>query len=114
MEELGMMDQAARFYQTAVSKNSYNPDALAGLQRAGQWVLNDYLRQFDEFRMAHNRARAVVVFEEAEAYASKIEKLGVRLVFLESARTAFDRSISCSANAYMPSMRFSISRPQIT
>ena len=41
MEELGMMDQAARFYQTAVSKNSYNPDALAGLQRAGQWVLND-------------------------------------------------------------------------
>ena len=91
MEELGMMDQAARFYQTAVSKNSYNPDALAGLQRAGQWVLNDYLRQFDEFRMAHNRARAVVVFEEAEAYASKIEKLGVRLVFLESARTAFEQ-----------------------
>ena len=50
-----MMDQAARFYQTAVIKNSYNPDALAGLQRAGQWVLNDYLRQFDEFILCNVR-----------------------------------------------------------
>jgi len=91
MEQLGMMDQAASFYQTAVIKNRNNTDALAGLQRSGQWVLNDRLREFDESRMAHNRARAVLAFEEAEAFASKIEKLGIRLVFLESARLAFEQ-----------------------
>ena len=48
MEEVGMMQQAANFYLTAVSKDPYNTDGLAGLQRAGQWVLNDHLSRFDQ------------------------------------------------------------------
>ena len=36
MEEVGMMQQAANFYYTAVTKDAYNTDALAGLQRAGR------------------------------------------------------------------------------
>ena len=56
MEEVGMMQQAANFYYTAVTKDAHNTDALAGMQRAGQWVLNDYLARFDEARLAGNRA----------------------------------------------------------
>ena len=91
MEEVGMMDQAANFFYTAVLKNPMNTDALAGMQRAGQWVLNDRLRVFDEARMVKDRARAVAAYEEAEAYYAKIEKLGIRLLFMESARTAYEQ-----------------------
>ena len=91
MEEVGMMPQAASFYYTAVQKKPTNTDALAGLQRAGQWVLNDHLRQFDEARMANDRARAVAAFEAAEAYDAKVAKLGIRLLFMESARQAYEQ-----------------------
>lgn len=91
MEEVGMMDQAANFYYTAVLKNRNNTDALAGMQRAGQWVLNDHLRQFDEARVSKDRARAVAEYELAEAYHQKIERLGVRLLFMESARSAYEQ-----------------------
>ena len=91
MEEVGMMSQAASFYYTAVHKKATNTDALAGLQRAGQWVLNDHLRQFDEARMANNRARAVAAFEAAEAYNNRLAKLGIRLLFMESARQAYEQ-----------------------
>ena len=89
MEEVGMMPQAANFFYTAVQKKPTNTDALAGLQRAGQWVLNDHLRQFDEARMANDRARAVAAFEAAEAYDARVARLGIRLLFIESARQAY-------------------------
>ena len=91
MEEVGMMTQAAGFYYTAVQKKATNTEALAGLQRAGQWVLNDHLRQFDEARMANDRARAVAAFEAAEAYNARVTKLGIRLLFMESARQAYEQ-----------------------
>lgn len=91
MEEVGMMSQAASFYYTAVQKKATNTDALAGLQRAGQWVLNDHLLQFDEARMAYDRARAVAAFEAAEAYNNRVAKLGIRLLFVESARQAYEQ-----------------------
>ena len=90
MEEVGMMPQAASFYYTAVQKKPTNTDALAGLQRAGQWVLNDHLRQFDEARMSNDRARAVAAFEAAKAYNARVAKLGIRLLFMESARQAYE------------------------
>lgn len=90
MEEVGMMPQAASFYYTAVQKKPTNTDALAGLQRAGQWVLNDHLRQFDEARMSNDRARAVAAFEAAEAYNARVAKLGIRLLFMESSRQAYE------------------------
>jgi tetratricopeptide (TPR) repeat protein len=91
MEEVGMMTQAAGFYYTAVQKKATNTEALAGLQRAGQWVLNDHLKQFDEARMANDRARAVAAFEAAEAYNTRVAKLGIRLLFMESARQAYEQ-----------------------
>ena len=84
-------DVGRQFYYTAVQKKATNTDALAGLQRAGQWVLNDHLRQFDEARMANDRARAVAAFEAAEAYNNRVAKLGIRLLFMESARQAYEQ-----------------------
>lgn len=91
MEEVGMMQQAANFYYTAVTKDAYNPDALAGMQRAGQWVLNDYLARFDEARLAGNRGSAVSAFEKAKAYQNKVERLGIGLLILSETEAAYIR-----------------------
>ena len=91
MEEVGMMPQAANFYYTAVTKDAYNTDALAGLQRAGQWVLNDHLARFDEARLAGNRGTAVSAFETAKAYQNKVERLGIGLLILSETEAAYNR-----------------------
>jgi tetratricopeptide (TPR) repeat protein len=91
MEEVGMMQQAANFYYTAVTKDAYNADALAGLQRAGQWVLNDHLARFDEARLAGNRGTAVSAFERAKAYQNKLERLGIGLLILSETEAAYNR-----------------------
>lgn len=91
MEEVGMMPQAANFYYTAVTKDAYNTDALAGLQRAGQWVLNDHLARFDEARLAGNRGTAVSAFERAKAYQNKVERLGIGLLILSETEAAYNR-----------------------
>jgi tetratricopeptide (TPR) repeat protein len=91
MEEVGMMQQAANFYYTAVTKDGYNADALAGLQRAGQWVLNDHLARFDEARLAGNRGTAVSAFERAKAYQNKVERLGIGLLILSETEAAYNR-----------------------
>ena len=91
MEEVGMMSQAANFYFTAVSKDPYNTDGLAGLQRAGQWVLNDHLARFDEARLAGNRAVAVAAFEKAKTYQTKVERLGIGLLILGDTEAAYNR-----------------------
>jgi tetratricopeptide (TPR) repeat protein len=91
MEEVGMMQQAANFYYTAVTKDAYNTDALAGLQRAGQWVLNDHLARFDEARLAGNRGTAVSAFERAKAYQNKLERLGIGLLILSETEAAYNR-----------------------
>lgn len=86
-----MMQQAANFYYTAVTKDAYNADALAGLQRAGQWVLNDHLARFDEARLAGNRGTAVSAFERAKAYQNKVERLGIGLLILSETEAAYNR-----------------------
>ena len=91
MEEAGMMLQAANFYYTAVNRDKYNTDGLAGLQRSGQWVLNDHLARFDEARMAGNRAAAVSAYEKAKAYQSKVERVGINLLILSETEAAFNR-----------------------
>lgn len=88
-EELGLMSQAANFYYAAVSKDRQNPEALARLQSAGQWVLNDYIRVFEDARKVGNRSNAVAAFESAEAYFRKLEAFDVRLLFPESAQRAY-------------------------
>jgi tetratricopeptide (TPR) repeat protein len=89
MEEVGMMEQAGNYYYSAVMRDRSNPEALAAMQRAGQWVLNDHIRAFDDARLAGNREGAVASYEQAEAYFEKIEKINVRLLFPESAKYAY-------------------------
>ena len=86
-----MMQQAANFYFTAVTKDPYNTDGLAGLQRAGQWVLNDHLTRFDQARLAGNRASAVSAYEKAKAYQTKVERLGIGLLILSDTEAAYNR-----------------------
>ena len=64
---------------------------MAGLQRAGQWVLNDHLARFDEARLAGNRGTAVSAFERAKAYQNKVERLGIGLLILSETEAAYSR-----------------------
>ena len=41
--------------------------------------------------MANDRARAVAAFEAAEAYNNRVAKLGIRLLFMEGARQAYEQ-----------------------
>ena len=91
MEEAGMMRQAANFYFTAVSRDPYNTEGLAGMQRAGQWVLNEHLARFDQERLAGNRASAVSSYETAKAYQAKVERLGIGLLILSDTEAAYNR-----------------------
>tara|TARA_B100000768_G_C11269731_1_gene372812 strand:+ start:289 stop:1683 length:1395 start_codon:yes stop_codon:yes gene_type:complete len=91
MEEVGMMNQAANFYFIAVEKDPYSAEALAGLQRSGQWVLNDHLNQFEQSRAEGNRSAAVEAYERAKAYQSKIERVGIGLLVLSETEAAYNR-----------------------
>ena len=91
MEEAGMMEQAAGFYFTAVQKDKMNTEAMQGLRRTGQWVLNDRLTAFDGAMLRDEKAAAVKAYEEADAYFKKVDALGVRLDFPETKRMAYSQ-----------------------
>jgi len=91
MEEAGMMEQAAGFYFTAVQKDKMNTEAMQGLRRTGQWVLNDRLTAFDGAMLRDEKAAAVKAYEEADAYFKKVDAVGVRLDFPETKRMAYNQ-----------------------
>ena len=88
-EEAGQFEAAANTYYTAVLKDRTNADATAGLQRTGQWVLDDKLQSFQVAVTTRNRAGAVSAYESADAYFEKIKSAGVALNFPESYRQQF-------------------------
>lgn len=89
LEEAGQFEAAANTFYTAVLKDRMNPDATAGLQRTGQWVLEDRLQTFQVAVTTRNRAQAVEAYEAADAYFEKIKRAGVSLDFPEPYRQQF-------------------------
>ena len=90
MEEVGMMEQAAAHYMTALRKKPSNLDAITGLKRTGQIVLQKHFADFDEAVIRNDRETAISSFKEADKYFEQVKSLGVTLIFPAEKRTMFE------------------------
>ena len=90
MEEAGMMEQAAAHYMTALRKKPSNLDAITGLKRTGQIVLQKHFADFDEAVIRNDRKTAISSFQEADKYFEQVKSLGVTLIFPAEKRTMFE------------------------
>lgn len=90
MESAGMMEQAAAHYMTALSKKPENLDAITGLNRTGQIVLQQNFASFDEAVILNDRETAISSFQDADKYFEKVKSFGVTLVFPAEKRTRFE------------------------
>ncbi len=83
LEEANMTEEAARFYLIALEKNNTNVDAQIGLNKTGQYVLNQKLSDFyKSFGMEDFRA-AVYAYRDAKSYYNKVDAVHVHLNFPE-------------------------------
>lgn len=78
-DEAGMYEEAANHYMRSLSSNRNNIDAVQGLKRTGQMVLNDKYSDFSTFYRSNQTREAVYSYLEAEGYRSRAAALGVSL-----------------------------------
>ncbi|MBM72519.1 MAG: hypothetical protein CL847_07030 [Crocinitomicaceae bacterium] len=90
MEAVGMMEQAAAHYMTALRKKPENLDAITGLKRTGQIVLLQHLADFDEALIRNDRESAINAFQKAEKYFDQVKSVRVTLEFPASKRAMFE------------------------
>lgn len=83
MEQAGLYEQAANYYLKAFTKKNTNIDAMAGLKRTAQLVLDKKLSNFGKSYNASENEKAVYFYLDADRYHKKIEKAGVNLNFPE-------------------------------
>ena len=90
MEAAGMMEQAAAHYMTALRKKPENIDAITGMKRTGQIVLQQHFADFDEAVLKNERENAISSFQKADKYYEVVKSVGVTLVFPSQKRTMFE------------------------
>ena len=90
MEAAGMMEQAAAHYMTALRKKPENLDAITGLKRTGQIVLQQHFADFDEALIRNDRESAINAFQKAEKYFDQVKSVGVTLEFPDAKRAMFE------------------------
>ncbi len=90
MEAAGMMEQAAAHYMTALRKKPENLDAITGLKRTGQIVLQQHFVDFDEALIRNDRESAINAFQKAEKYFEQVKSVGVTLEFPGAKRVMFE------------------------
>jgi len=83
LEEANMTEEAARFYLLALQRNSSNIDAQIGLNKTGQYILNQKLSEFYKAFGAEEFRQAVYSFRDAKAYYDQVESVHVHLDFPE-------------------------------
>lgn len=79
LEVAGMYKDAADFYFDGVQRNPNNVDAIIGLKKTGQQVLDDKLQDFYKAYNFENYKSAVYGYIDAKAYYDKILSLNVEL-----------------------------------
>jgi len=90
MEAAGMIDSAADFYFTALSKKPANLDALSGLNRTGQIILSRHLALFDEAILRSEKESAISHFKKADYFYNRVLAFSITLNFPDSKRTQYE------------------------
>ncbi len=90
LDEAGLYAEAADMYFQSLQRNRKNVDAIAGLKKTGQQVLNDKLSEFFKATsMGAAKGTAVDAYLAAQSYAERAQMLGVTLEIPDHYKTEF-------------------------
>ncbi len=90
MEAAGMYEDAAEYYYQAVVAKKTNIEALIGMKRTGQRVLEKKLSEFNKAYNLGNNQEAVYNYQEAVSYLNKVKQIGVELNFAQHYHDYYD------------------------
>jgi tetratricopeptide (TPR) repeat protein len=79
LEEAGQYVAAADMYYQSIKKNSRNVNALVGMKRTGQRVLNEFLQKFSKHALMEDYKSATYDYLDALDYQQKIRRVNVDL-----------------------------------
>ncbi|HEY8402724.1 MAG TPA: CsgG/HfaB family protein [Cytophagaceae bacterium] len=92
MEQLGMYDEAARFYLQSVQRNRDNIKGRVGLKTNGQKVLDDMLAEFYQAHAMEDHKKAVYSYLECQKYLEQVEYLQIKLNYPSYYKDYFEAS----------------------
>lgn len=88
----GMYAEAADMYLQSAVRNARNVDALIGLKKTGQMVLNDKLGTFFKaFSLGDDKEAAVNAYLDAKDYQDRVRRAGVALDVPDSYAADFNQ-----------------------
>jgi len=91
LESEGLYEQAAEsYYKSASAKRNNNLDALVGLKKNGQMVLDSKLIIFSKAYDSGNMKDAVYGYRDAVSYRDKVSAVGVTLIFAERFNASYE------------------------
>lgn len=92
LDEQGLYSEAAEMYLQSLQRNRKNVDAIAGLKKTGQQVLNDKLSEFFKLNsMGGDKGATVDAYLRAKEYADRVAYLGVTLEIPDHYKTDFNQ-----------------------
>ncbi|SDC65396.1 hypothetical protein [Williamwhitmania taraxaci] len=89
-ESQGLYEQAAESYYMSAFKNKDNVDALVGLKKNGQMLLDHKLIAFTKAYDGGNMKDAVYGYLDAASYKDKVSGVGVNLVMADRYKGTYD------------------------
>ena len=90
LDASGMYPEASEMYLQSAVRNPKNVDALIGLKKTGQQVLNDKLSIFFKaFNMDTDKEAAVNAYLDAQDFQDRVKRAGVNLDIPDSYTTDF-------------------------
>ncbi|MBI9060565.1 MAG: hypothetical protein JEZ14_01165 [Marinilabiliaceae bacterium] len=92
LDTAGLYTDAADMYYRSLKANNKNIDAKLGLQRTGQMVLEDKIKEFKNQYTSGTAKDAVYAFRDAEAYFNKLKTVGIP-VHISEEQKAYYREV---------------------
>ncbi len=89
-ESQGLYEQAAELYYQSAFKNNDNVDAIVGLKKNGQMLLDHKLIAFTKAYDGGNMKDAVYGYLDAASYKDKVSGVGVNLVMADRYKATYD------------------------
>lgn len=91
-EQAGMYEMAADLYYQAVVANAKNVDAVVGLKKNGQRLLDEKSLQVHKAYFNNNDRETVYSYLDAQAYLEKVNATGVSLMLSEGTRSYYEEA----------------------
>jgi hypothetical protein len=114
LESEGLYEQAADAYYQSAYANHNNVDALVGLKKNGQLVLDHKFIDFSKAYDSGNIKDAVYDYTDAQTYANKVSGVGVNLQQPERYKSMFDDAKSRYLKQIYPEAQLALNDENFT